>query len=334
LATVGIIANPASGKDIRRLVARASIFYNNQKTNIMQRVLVALDAVGVDRVSIMPDYNYMGKQALDGLKLSLRPSILDMPMLGTEADSIRAAEILCEMGAGCIVTLGGDGTNRVVAKGCGRVPLVPISTGTNNVFTPMIEGTIAGLAAGLVAVNAVEPDRVTYPAKWLEVYFEDELEDIALIDVVTCVDTWIGTRAVWDLARIREIVLARAEPTNIGWSSIGGCLQVLDARDRRGLYLALGQGGLSVLAPVAPGVIIPVDVREQRLLALGDEVSIDPGMGTIALDGERQIEVSRQRRVNVRLTDNGPRVVDVRRCMEEAVRNGTLGVLPVSPAIA
>jgi hypothetical protein len=57
-------------------------------------------------------------------------------------------------------------------------------------------------------------------------------------------------------------------------------------------------------------------------------------MGTIALDGERQIEVSRQRRVNVRLTDNGPRVVDVRRCMEEAVRNGTLGVLPVSPAIA
>jgi len=42
-----------------------------------------------------------------------------------------------------------------VAQGCGTVPLVPISTGTNNVFPTMIDGTIAGLAAGLFATGAV-----------------------------------------------------------------------------------------------------------------------------------------------------------------------------------
>jgi predicted polyphosphate/ATP-dependent NAD kinase len=35
----GIIANPAAGKDIRRLVAHGSTFDNNEKVNIVHRVL-------------------------------------------------------------------------------------------------------------------------------------------------------------------------------------------------------------------------------------------------------------------------------------------------------
>lgn len=46
---------------------------------------------------------------------------------------------MAERGARCIVTLGGDGTNRAVAKESGAIPLVPISTGTNNVF-PFMTG--------------------------------------------------------------------------------------------------------------------------------------------------------------------------------------------------
>jgi predicted polyphosphate/ATP-dependent NAD kinase len=34
---VGIIANPASGKDIRRLVAYGSVFDNNEKVNIVKK---------------------------------------------------------------------------------------------------------------------------------------------------------------------------------------------------------------------------------------------------------------------------------------------------------
>jgi predicted polyphosphate/ATP-dependent NAD kinase len=323
MSSVGIIANPASGKDIRRLVAHASVFDNNEKSNILQRVLLALDAIGVDRVFIMPDYYGLGDQALDGLKLSsLYAGIVEMPVHASEEDSTRAAALFCEMDVECIVVLGGDGTNRVVAKGCGHVPIVPISTGTNNVFPAMVEGTVAGLAAGLVALKAVDFDKVTYPAKRLEVYLDGELADIALVDVVTCSDLWVGTRAMWDPTRLQEVVLARAEPGSIGMSSVGSCFQMLGARDDYGMYLALGQGGTQVLAPVGPGLIIPVAVREHRLLSLDDEVVLNPAAGTVALDGERQIEIYRKQAITVRLTNNGPRVVDIRRCMEEATRSG------------
>src|SRR5512139_2061464 len=135
MSSVGIIANPASGKDIRRLVAHASVFDNNEKINILQRVLLALDAMGVERASIMPDYYGLGERALDGVKLAaLHADILEMPLTSTDQDSTEAAAQLCQMDIGSIIVLGGDGTNRVVAKGCGDVPLVPISTGTNNVF--------------------------------------------------------------------------------------------------------------------------------------------------------------------------------------------------------
>jgi predicted polyphosphate/ATP-dependent NAD kinase len=323
MATVGIIANPASGKDIRRLVSHASVFNNNEKVNILQRVLLALDAVGIDRASIMPDYYSIGERALDGLKLSLlHVDILDLPMTSTDKDSTVAARQLCELNAGSIVVLGGDGTNRVVGKGSGRVPIVPISTGTNNVFPVMVEGTVAGMAAGLVALGAVDAEAVTYQAKRLEVFMDGKLVDIALVDVVTSCDLWIGTRALWDPSHIKEIVLARAMPGCIGLSSIGSCFQTLDAHDGHGMYLALGPGGTRVLAPTGPGQVTQVPVREHRLFAVGDEVTLSSDPSTIALDGERYIEVYGTRTITVRLTNDGPRVVDIARCMEEATRRG------------
>ena len=38
---VGIIANPASGRDVRRLVAKASVFHSAEKSNMVQRALTA-----------------------------------------------------------------------------------------------------------------------------------------------------------------------------------------------------------------------------------------------------------------------------------------------------
>src|SRR5215471_9095327 len=55
VACVGIIANPSSGKDIRRLVAHGSVLNNNEKVNIVRRVFLGLDAAGVDTVLTMPD---------------------------------------------------------------------------------------------------------------------------------------------------------------------------------------------------------------------------------------------------------------------------------------
>ena len=146
-ASVGIIANPASGKDIRRLVAHGSVFDNNEKVNIIERVLLGLDALGIDQVLAMPDIAGLAGHARHRAKIDMQVDLLDFPLKNSAADSTRAAELMARAGAGCIVTLGGDGTNRAVARGCGYVPIVPVSTGTNNAFPVMIEGTLAGMAA-------------------------------------------------------------------------------------------------------------------------------------------------------------------------------------------
>jgi hypothetical protein len=186
----------------------------------------------------------------------------------------------------------------------------------------MVESTVAGLAAGLVATRAVDAERVTFSCKRLEVRSGHRLVDIALIDVAVCADLFIGSRALWDPARIREIVLACAHPGSIGMSAVGSCLRPFGFQDAVGMHLELGGGGIRVLAPIAPGLVVPVEVRSYRLISLGDEVVLDPGLGTIALDGERSIEVDRHQRLTIRITDQGPRVVDIGRCLAEAARVG------------
>ncbi len=324
MSTVGIIANPASGKDIRRLISHASVFDNHEKAHIVQRILLALDALGVERVHYMPDYYGLVDRAACDLKLSLETMEIPLDMWADERDSTEAARRLSEDGVGCIITLGGDGTNRAVAKGSGHVPLIAISTGTNNVFPKMLEGTIVGMAAGLVARNLVDIERVSYTAKALEVTVDGQPSELALIDVVASTDLFIGSRAMWDPRRIREIVLARAEPDKLGMSSIGGVLQVIDAQEPAGMYIRLGAGHKRVLAPVAPGMVIPVDIQDYRILSLEDEVTLEPAACTVAVDGERQIEVFEEQTVRVRLTDRGPRVVDVQQCVWEASQRGVL----------
>lgn len=322
MTTVGIIANPASGKDIRRLVAHGSVFDNQEKVNIVQRVLLGLQATGVDQVIFMPDYFGIGLRAIERLRLSLHTSLLDMPVHANQEDSVRAAMLMREMEVGCIVVLGGDGTNRVVAKGCGPIPLMPISTGTNNVFPYMIEGTIAGLAAGLVAGGIVEPDRVIKQTKRLEILRDGRLIDIALIDAVVYDDLFIGSRAIWELSKVQEIVLARAEPSNIGLSSIGGWLYLGALDEGQGVYIQLGPGGREVTAPIAPGLIQRVSVRNCRLLDVGGEIEVTHKPSLLALDGEREVEVGRGDEMWIRLSREGPRVIDVKRAMEEAARSG------------
>jgi predicted polyphosphate/ATP-dependent NAD kinase len=54
-ATVGVIANPMSGRDIRRLVASASMFPNAEKASMVVRLTAAAGALGVGRVLVSTD---------------------------------------------------------------------------------------------------------------------------------------------------------------------------------------------------------------------------------------------------------------------------------------
>ena len=88
------------------------------------------------------------------------------------------------------------------------------------------------------------------------------------------------------------------------------------------MYVRLGDGETSVLAPVGPGLISRVGIQEYRLMSLEDEAALQPAACTIAVDGERQLEVFAHQKISVRLAQNGPQVVDVRRCLHEASRLG------------
>ncbi|TMC23175.1 MAG: ATP-NAD kinase [Chloroflexi bacterium] len=324
---VGIIANPASGRDIRRLVAHGTVFDNNEKTAIVRRVLLGLEAVGIRRVAYMPEHDFgILPRAITGLHghpLQLEASPLEMPVLGTSADSTRAAQLLAELGAGCIITLGGDGTNRVVAKGCGTVPLVPISTGTNNVFPTFLEGTVAGVAAGLVARDCAGKGALQRAPR-LEILVNGTAIDSALVDVVVSEQPFVGSRAIWDLSLVREVVLSRIAPATIGLSALGGALlnSTVEVSERAGMHIVLGDGGREVMAALAPGIVKWVGVRETRKLQVDDVVHFRPGTGTVALDGEREIEIPMTSVVEVRLCADGPFVVDVPAALEGAAHAG------------
>lgn len=322
MAVVGIIANPAAGKDIRRLVAHGRIVSGPEKVNTIRRILLGLDAAGVRRVVVMPDLSHLCRRAADDPQLSLTLDVLGMPVFSSMDDSIRAAAMMEEMGVDCLVTLGGDGTNRAVAKSCGRIPLVPISTGTNNVFPTMMEGTLAGLAAGVVARGLVDVDKVTTTSKRMELYVEGQPKDLALIDVAVSRERFVGARAIWDMDTLHEVFLTRAEPTSIGLSSIGARLHSLSMTDESGLYFRHGPGTITVTAPVAPGMVSEVPIAEWRLLALGERLTVRAGPCAIALDGEREFVSLPGQNVEVGLTRGGPRVVMLEAALREATDRG------------
>jgi predicted polyphosphate/ATP-dependent NAD kinase len=326
---VGIIANPASGRDIRRLVAHGTVFDNNEKTAIVRRVLLGLDATDIRHVVYMPEHDFgilpRALTELHGHSLQLEASPLEMPVLGTSGDSTRAAQLLVEQGAGCIITLGGDGTNRAVARGCGSVPLIPISTGTNNVFPTFLEGTIAGMAAGVVA-GGLRSENTVRRAPRLEVLVNGTAVESALVDVVVSSLPFVGSRAIWNLSTIREVVLSRVAPATIGLSALGGALlNSLNEKDvQRGIHIVLGKGEREVLAPLAPGLLRWVGIASYSRLSTDDVVRFQPGNGTIALDGEREIELADTSVVEVKLCSDGPFVVDVPAALTAAAHAGYL----------
>ena len=323
MSSVGIIANPAAGKDIRRIVAQGRFVPNHEKVNILKRVLAGLDAMKVERVIFMPDTGSLGSNALAGAKLSLNAEFVNMPVFHEQNDSTRAAKAMRESGVGCIITLGGDGTNRAVAKECGDVPIMPISTGTNNVFPTMMEGTIAGLAAGSVASGNVRSGQVTTRHTRLEVHSDGELRDIALVDLAVSKERFVGARAIWDISTLHELFLTRSEATSIGLSAIGARLKQVSPQEERGLYIRLGDGHTTVSAPVAPGLVQDIEIAEWKIVEADDPgMSVNLRPSTIALDGERTFSLTSPSKIEVSLSRDGPLVVEPEKALGIASDKG------------
>jgi predicted polyphosphate/ATP-dependent NAD kinase len=330
-ACVGIVANPASGRDIRRLVAGASVFGNADKAGMVFRLLVGLGAAGVRRVLMMP--------AGDGLSSALRRQLagrtgwdastsasfpalheLEMPITSTAVDTQRAVERMCAEGIDAIVVLGGDGTHRLVAKSCGEVPICGLSTGTNNVFPEMRETTVAGIATGLAATGRAGPDGLRRePVLIVERPGADP--DLALVDVAVTSERFVGARALWRHEALRELFVTVANPSAVGLSSLAGLLSPLARCGGRPLHVRMagdpGEARVVVQVALAPGLVRRIAVADFDVLEPGVPVAVVVGEGSLALDGEREIECHHGDRVTIRLAD-GPVRIDVDAVMKHA----------------
>lgn len=321
---LGIIANPASGKDIRRLVAYATVIDNNEKVNIVKRIVLAAQAAGIDRIDIMPDTFRIGYSVIEDLelenKLKADVRVLTMAVTNSAADTTAAASMMEAAKAGCVIVLGGDGTSRAAAKVLIDTPLLPISTGTNNVYPDITEGTIAGLAAA-ATISTEDISNCCTRDKRIEIYIDGEFVDIALVDAVISADTVAGARAIWHPEDIRLVVAARAHSASIGFSSYIAAYETILAEDDFGMATWPDREADQMIIPLSAGVLESVSVHPPVLLPLNEDYHYAVAEESmIALDGEREIRVPNGACVTFRVTRKGPLRVDVRCAMAYAQR--------------
>ena len=319
--TIGIVANPASGKDVRRLVARASVFDNREKSAIVRRALSGAINAGVDRFAWLDDPHNLVGGALDELaEAGERFDAIRVPSLQTSSalDTVRGARDLQQHQPVVTLILGGDGTSRAFVKGWRDAVLLPLSTGTNNVFPVMSEATVAGAALGVVAVGAVSLEEVAVAAKIIDVDIEGEKPDVALIDAVVTQDQFIGSRALLDGTAIDRILLTRAEPAAVGMTSVGGLIHPLSQQEDAGLHLRLGpKGRHRVSAPIAPGLYETMNIRNIEVLPFNHLIEF-AGPCLLAFDGEREREIQPGQRVRMRVSRSGPGVLNINRTLHLA----------------
>ncbi len=322
--TVGLIANPMSGRDVRRFQGRALQQTPDMKRNQIQRAVIGAAAGGAQRVLLLRDVFRSAENAIQNLRLHASLEFLDVDVETGPADTLRAAEALRKEGCGALVVLGGDGTNRIVTRAWRDAPLVPISTGTNNVFPRQLEATVAGAAAGLVASGAVPLEEVARTAKLVEAEYADGRRDLALVDAALLEGDHPGSLLHFDPAQLRHLLLTRAEPAAVGMSPVGGLLHPTGADDDFGVEVRLddaASGGRPLLVPVSPGIYRHAHVTGSRRVELGEEVVMQ-GPGIIAFDGDRQRSLAPGEPVRLRVVRDGPRVVDERLALRAAAERG------------
>lgn len=333
---VGIIANPVSARDIRRVIANAASLQITDRANIVLRVLACLKACGVGDVLMMPEKGGIRAHVERGLARSgnlgehsfPRVSYLDMPITGTVEDTHRAADRMREAGVAAIVVLGGDGTHRAVARWCGDTPIAGISTGTNNAFPEHREPTVTGLATGLAVMGRVPREVAFRGNKLIEISLNSgHLQEIALVDVALVSDGFIGARALWRTETFRELYVTFADPEVIGMSAIAGLLEPVSREESGGLRVSMAldaEGAAVVTAPIAPGLLAPVSVAQWQRMPAGKPFSPALEAGSIALDGERELSFSARDKVELTLRDNAFRTVNVAGVMRYAAWNGLM----------
>lgn len=313
MESVGLIVNPAAGRDIRRLTGGASVSDNYAKRRTADCVLEGLTLVDEElNVAVMPDKAGIGAHAVENAPDDLATSLIDMERADSAAETRRAAARLRDI-ADVAIVLGGDGTTLDVARGIGAVPVVSISTGTNNVVPTPIDGTAAGVAAGFIATDAVALDKVTYQHGMVEAAIrtsEDKRTVRGLATLGVLDRSFVGARAISNTSEFVGGVVSRASPADSGLSGIVGTVDRHAADSPGGVAIRLAPDDTErvVRAIAAPGIVERVGIESCEHLAPGETVTFEIEQGVISTDGEPSVELT-DATVQMGPVADGPRLV-------------------------
>ncbi len=342
---LGVVANPVSARDVRRILSNAAGLTLGERANMLLRLIHTLAACGIDEVYLMPEREglrpLLERQLQSG---SLRhpdplPRLiwLDMPVRGNIEDTYTATRLLCQLGVRALLVLGGDGTHRAVVKHCGDTPVVGISSGTNNAFPPLREITVTALAAGLFAQGRIAPAEALRPNKVLRVRrlaADGRLlqQDLALVDIGILNEQILGAKAIGDTDTLRTIIATRAYPDAVGLSAVAAMLQPWPQECSGGVVVELQPAfgphaagrARRLRAALAPGLMAQLAVLSWQPLAAGAVYRLPPQAGLLSLDGERELSFRADEHIEIVIEENAFYTLDVPACLQQAAERHLL----------
>ncbi len=320
MSIIGLIVNPMAGRDIRRLVAAASLQSAPEKMLAVRRLIAGIAAVPGMEVMMVDDYEGFGRYAHHELSSILPVRLITgekEPSNGTS--TIDWALRLQEAGARMVMSVGGDGTQRNIAQAHLRIPVLAIAGGTNNVACWTGDQTAAGYAGALYVARGDDPLEVGYQAKLVHIHQESGHEELALIDVALVRQAFTGALAVWHADDVERLLLSVADPVRPGLSNVGGFVHPVFPDDDVAMHVIFGTKGpkpQQILAVMAPGLMTPFEVSQAEVVPLGQTVMwIREEGGSLALDGERTVVLRRGEPVWLTVLRDGPFMLDPKKIL-------------------
>lgn len=306
--SLGIIVNPFSGRDVRRVAARASTSDHHEKQQQVTRLVLGALSMGVEKVFLGHEPFRINEKAVENLAERDRIEILRYQLTHSAEDTRTMAALMWEAGCRVFVVLGGDGTSRIVAGSFPDATLLPLSTGTNNVFPYRVEASVAGMAAGLVAAGKVSTEECLRCKR--VIVTQGDVTEIALIDAVMLHNDFIGSLLPFQAENLGKVVLTRAEPASIGISPIGGFVIPTGHRDDRGVLASCDPKATTrVNVPLSPGLHQEVGIADVQALTLGELVTFT-GPCILAFDGDRMLQLDEGETAVARVERDGPKIIE------------------------
>lgn len=310
MKSIGLILNPMAGRDIRRLVARASLTSSTDKLQAARRVIAGVENAEAVKVFLIDDWEGMGRalQADCGEVVQLLPGDRDNRP-GNPARTRVWSKALEDAGVSVLVIIGGDGTQRNAAECSPKIPILAVAGGTNNVACWLGDETVAGYAAAMWTKHQPALAETGHQAKLIHVKSERSAETLALIDVSLIRQRYTGALAVWEAREVMALLLAVADPARPGLSNVGGMVSKIAVDRDQGLFLSLNDGpsAIRVKAVLAPGLMETFHIGHIQRVALGEPIFWQAQAGgTLALDGERTIVLAPGEQACLEIRRDGP----------------------------